>query len=251
MTTTAPKAGGSILGNPVQRLEDPRILRGEAKYFDDLAPDGTAHVVFVRSTIAHARVTGIDTSEAERMPGVVAVHTHETIGLAPVQGFIMLPPAFSRPPLADGVVRFVGDAVVAVVAETRAQAVDAAEMVIVDYDPLPPVVDPEAALEDGATVLFPDHGSNLAIEFNFGEDPDILDGSDVVVQGRFVNQRVAAVPMEGNGILVEPGADGGLEVTVPTQAPFGVRDGLAAAVGLDVDRVHVVAGAVEIGRAHV
>ncbi|MCJ7438793.1 MAG: xanthine dehydrogenase family protein molybdopterin-binding subunit [Acidimicrobiia bacterium] len=244
MTTTAPKAGGSILGNPVQRLEDPRILRGEAKYFDDLAPDGTAHVVFVRSTIAHARVTGIDTSEAEGMPGVLSVHTHETVGLAPVQGFVMLPPAFNRAPLADGVVRFVGDAVVAVVAETRAQAVDAAEMVIVDYDPLPTVVDPEAALEDGATLLFPDHGSNLAIEFNFGEDPDILDGSDVVVQGRFVNQRVAAVPMEGNGILVEPGVDGGLEVTVPTQAPFGVRDGLAAAVGLEADKVHVVAGAV-------
>jgi carbon-monoxide dehydrogenase large subunit len=244
MTTTAPRAGGSILGNPVQRLEDPRILRGEAKYFDDLAPAGTAHVVFVRSTIAHARVTGIDTSEAEVMPGVLGVHTHTTIGLEPVQGFIMLPPAFNRPPLADGVVRFVGDAVAVVVAETRAQAVDAAEMVIVDYDPLPVVVDPEAALEDGATLLFPDHASNVAIEFNFGEDPEVLEGSDVVVQGRFVNQRVAAVPMEGNGILVQPGADGGLEVTVPTQAPFGVRDGLAAAVGLAAEKVHVVAGAV-------
>ncbi len=244
MTTTAPQAGGSILGNPVQRLEDPRILRGEATYFDDLAPAGTAHIVFVRSTIAHARVTGVDSSEAEAMPGVLAVHTHETLGLAPVQGFIMLPPAFNRPPLADGVVRFVGDAVAVVVAETRAQAVDAAEMVIVDYDPLPVVVDPEAALEDGATVLFPDHGSNLAIEFDFGDDPEILDGADVVVSGRFVNQRVAAVPMEANGILVEPGADDTLVLTVPTQSPFGVRDPLCEALGLDPDKVRVVAPAV-------
>src|SRR5574341_888197 len=126
-TTTSGSAGGSILGNPVPRVEDPRILHGEARYFDDLSPDGCAHIVFVRSTIAHARVTGIDTTEAEGMPGVVAVATHDSLELAPVQGFVMLPPTFSRPPLADGVVRFVGDIVAAVVAETRGQAVDAAE----------------------------------------------------------------------------------------------------------------------------
>jgi carbon-monoxide dehydrogenase large subunit len=240
MTTTA----GSILGNPVRRVEDPRILHGEAKYFDDLAPDGCAHIVFVRSTIAHARVTGIDTSEAEAMPGVVGVFTKDTLELAPVQGFVMLPPDFNRPPLADGTVRFVGDMVAAVVAETRAQAVDAAEMVVVDYDPLPPIVDPEAALVDGAPILFPDHGTNVAIEFNFGEDPELLADADVVVHGRFVNQRLAAVPMEPNGILVEPGTAGKLEITVPTQAPFSVRDGLAPALGLEPDDVHVVAPAV-------
>ena len=244
MTKTDTPAGGSILGNPVRRVEDPKILHGRARYFDDLAPDGCVHVVFVRSTIAHARVTGIDTSEAEAMPGVLAVATKDSLELAPVQGFVMLPPEFSRPPLADGVVRFVGDIVAAVAAETRAQAVDAAEMVIVDYDPLPTVVDPEAALADGAPILFPDHGTNVAIEFNFGEDPDLLADADVVVHGRFVNQRIAAVPMEPNGILVEPRPGGKLEVTVPTQAPFGVRDGLAAALGLEHDDVHVVAPAV-------
>jgi carbon-monoxide dehydrogenase large subunit len=243
-TATGSGAGGSILGNPVRRVEDPRILHGEARYFDDFSPEGCAHVVFVRSTMAHARVTGIDTSEAEGMPGVLAVHTQATLGLAPVQGFIMLPPVFSRPPLADGVVRFVGDAVAVVVAETRAQAVDAAEMVVVDYDPLPTVVDPEAALAEGAPILFEEHGSNVAIEFNFGEDPELLADAEVVVHGRFVNQRIAAVPMEPNGILVEPVADGRLEVTVPTQAPFGVRDGLAAALSLEPDQIHVVAPAV-------
>ena len=156
----------------------------------------------------------------------------------------MLPPTFNRAPLADGTVRFVGDIVAVVVAETRAQAVDAAEMVIVDYDPLPAVVDAEAALEDGAPILFPEVGSNVAIEFNFGEDPDILEGADVVVSGRFENQRVAAVPMEGNGIVIEPADDGTLTVHVPTQAPFGVRDGLAEALGIEADKIRVIAPAV-------
>ena len=120
----------------------------------------------------------------------------------------MLPPVFSRPPLATDRVRFVGDVVAAVVAETRAQAVDAAELVIVDYDPLPVVIDAEAALADGAPLLFPEHGSNLAIEFDFGEDPTVLDDAEVVVAQRFVNQRVAAVPMEPNGIVVTHDGDG-------------------------------------------
>jgi carbon-monoxide dehydrogenase large subunit len=238
---------GSILGNPVRRVEDPRILSGEAKYFDDLEPDGCAHIVFVRSTMAHATITSVDTSEAEAMPGVVGVYTKDTLDLAPVQGFVMLDAAFSRPPLADGIVRFVGDAIVAIVAETRAQAVDAAEMVVVDYEPLPVVVDAEKALEDGAPLLFPDHGSNEALDLavmGATADPTILDGADVVVSGRFVNQRVAAVPMEPNGILVEPGADGAMTVNVPTQGPHGVRDGLAPLLGIEPDKLRVIAPAV-------
>ena len=235
-------ASGSILGNAVLRVEDPAVLRGEARYFDDLAADGVAHVVFVRSTVAHALVESVDASEAESMPGVLGVYTSADLDLPPVQGFVMLPPAFSRPPLAAGTVRFVGDIVAAVVAETRAQAVDAAEMVIVDYDPLTAVVDPEAALEAGSPVLFPEHGSNLAIEFDFGDDPTVLDEAEVVVEGRFVNQRVAAVPMEPNGALVELDAEtGGVKVWIPTQAPFGVRDPLAEAIGLPSDKVRVVA----------
>jgi len=238
---------GSILGNPVKRVEDPRILLGEAKYFDDLAPAGCLHIVFVRSTMAHARITGIDTSEAEGMPGVVTVRTKDNLELAGVQGFVMLDAIFNRPPLADGVVRFVGDIVAAVVAETRGQALDAAEMIAVDYDPLPVVTDPEAALEAGAPLLYPDHGSNEALDLavmGATEDPTILDGAEVVVSGRFVNQRLAAVPMEPNGILIEHTDDGGIVATVPTQAPFGVRDSLAPAVGLDPEKVRVIAPAV-------
>ena len=240
-------ASGSILGNAVRRTEDPRILIGEATYFDDEPVQGLLHLAFVRSTIAHARVESVDVSEAAAVPGVAAVYTAADLGLTPLQGFAMVPPVFARPPLASETVRFVGDIVAAVVAEARSQAVDAAELVVVDYDPQPAVVDPEAALEDAAPVLFPDHGSNLAVEFNFGEDPSVLDGADVVVEGRFLNQRLAAVPMEPNGILVEPGTDDGrdaLTVRVPTQSPHGVRDPLAAAVGLEPEQVRVSATAV-------
>lgn len=234
---------GSILGNPVLRLEDPRILRGDARYVDDLSVPGAAHVVFVRSTIAHARIAAIDTSVAAAMPGVVAVHTAETLAVPDVQGFVMLPPVFNRPALARGVVRFVGDIVAVVVAETRAQAVDAAEAVVVDYDPLPVVVDPEAALADGAPVLFEEHGSNLAFALDFGDDPTVLEGADVVVSVRTVSQRLAAVPMEPNAALVEPRADG-ITFTVPTQAPNGLRDAIAPLLGLDPHEVRVVAPAV-------
>src|SRR5579884_205972 len=230
----------------VRRREDPGILRGETRYFDDLQLPDLLHVVFVRSTIAHARITEVDTSEAARMPGVAAVYAAADLDLAPVQGFVMLPPVFARPPLASEVVRFVGDIVAVVAAETRAQATDAAEAVIADYDPLPVVVDPEAGLADDAPVLFPDHGSNVAMTFDFGDDPNLLDGADVVVKGRFVNQRVAAIPMEPNGIVVDPRPADGVDLTVwaPTQAPFGVRDPLAAALGLDTDKVRVIAPAV-------
>ncbi|MGZ6994566.1 MAG: xanthine dehydrogenase family protein molybdopterin-binding subunit [Acidimicrobiia bacterium] len=235
---------GSILGHAVLRREDPRILEGAAKYFDDLAVDGLLHVVFVRSTIAHAEITSIDTSEAVGLPGVIGVYSGDDLGLEPVQGFAMLPPVFSRPPFAKGRVRFVGDIVAAVVAETRAQAVDAAEQVIVDYEPLEVVVDPEAALADGAPLLFPEHGSNLAIEFDFGPDPTVLDGAEVVVSERFVNQRLAAVPMEPNGIIVQSDGAGGLLCHVPTQNPHGIQQPIAAAAGLREDQVHVIAPAV-------
>jgi aerobic carbon-monoxide dehydrogenase large subunit len=235
---------GSILGNPVRRFEDPRILRGEAGYFDDLEVEGLLQVAFVRSTVTHARIESIDTSEAAGMPGVVAVYTSDDLGLDLHQGFAMVPATLARPHLAREVVRFVGDMVAVVVAETRAQGVDAAETVIVDYDPLPAVMDPEAALSGDAPLLFPEHGSNLAIEFNFGEDATILDDADVVVRGRFVNQRLAPVPMEPNGILVQPVADDALTVHVPSQNPHSVRDSLAAAIGIDEERVRVVAPAV-------
>src|SRR5215468_11056653 len=159
---------GSILGHPVGRKEDPGILTGVTRYFDDLPVEAMGHVAFVRSTIAHARLGAIDTSDAASMPGVVAVYTADDLSLPDHHGFAMLPPTANRPPLAREKVRFVGDIIAVVVANTRTEAIDAAEMVIVDYDPLTAVVDPEAALADGAPLLHEGHGSNVAIAMGTG-----------------------------------------------------------------------------------
>ena len=147
----------SILGNRVQRFEDPELLTGAGDYVDDVTlPADTAHVVFVRSPLAYARIEAVDTSEALAASGVLAVVTAADLDLADLEPEMMfLNPAMKRPLLARDVVRFVGEPVAAVVAETRAQAVDAAEQLIIDYDPLDAVVDPERAREHGST-LFPD-----------------------------------------------------------------------------------------------
>src|SRR6478736_5573281 len=225
---------GTILGNPVRRREDPGILRGETEYFDDLKVPGLLHAAFVRSTIAHAVIEGVDTSDAETMPGVVVVYTANNLELAEHHGFMMLPPTMNRPPLARDRVRYVGDIVALVVAETKAQAVDAAEAVIVDYDPLPAVVDMEAALLPDSPVVFEAQGSNIANGMGTGPVEGVLDDADVVIEVRIVNQRVAPVPMEPAGIVAVPGEpEGGLTFYAATQGPHGVRDELAAKLGLD------------------
>ena len=238
---------GSILGNAVPRLEDPALLTGAARFVGDMAPPRLAHAAFVRSTMASADIAGIDVGRAERAPGVVGVFTADRIGLAPTPSFYTVPPVFARPPLADGVVRFVGEPLAVVVAETPAQAADGAELVEVDYEPRPALTDPEAALEPDAPLLFPANGSNLASEYSSEAGPGALEGHDLVVSGRFVNQRVAAAPIEPTAVLAEPGAggdDGGVTVWCTSQTPFGTRDGVAAALGLDPGRVRAIAPAV-------
>ena len=232
--------GTSILGNPVRRVEDPRILLGGARYVADLDLPGGLTAVFVRSTMAHARLESVDTAEAAKMPGVVAVYAAADLGLPDIPPFPMAPPLMSRPPLANGTVRFVGQTIAVVIAETGEQAADAAGEVIVDYDPLPAVTDAEAALADGAPLLFPDHGSNLAAEFDFGRTPDIFDGADVVVRGRIRNQRLAPVPMEVHAAAAVPGDDDHLTFWVSNQHPFAVRDPLCNMLGLPPEKVRVV-----------
>jgi carbon-monoxide dehydrogenase large subunit len=236
--------GTSILGHPVKRVEDPRILSGKARYVADLDLPGVATAVFVRSTIAHARLGSVDTEAASKMPGVMGVYTADDLGLPDIPAFAMAPTVMSRPPLARGTVRFVGETIAVVVAETPEQAVDAAEEVVVDYDPLPAVADPEAALADGAPVLFPEHGSNLVVEFDFGRTPDVFDGADTVVSGRIRNQRLAPVPLEVNAAAAVPEADDHLTIWVSNQHPFGVRQPLADALGLPEGNVRAVCPAV-------
>lgn len=231
---------GSILGNAVLRREDPTLLTGSDQYYDDLDVPGITHLHFVRSPFAHATLGPIDTSEAEAIPGVVGVWTAESLEMADFQGFPMFPPEFNRPVLAKGKVRFVGDIVAVVVAESREAAADAAEAVIVDYEPLSAVVDMEAALADDAPVLFEAHGSNLVFETAIGGDEDPLEGADRVVEGRIVSQRLAGVPMETNGCVAVPDGDD-ITVWISSQNPVAVRDAIVGQVGLDADKVRVAA----------
>ncbi len=232
---------GSILGNSVLRREDPPLLRGEDRYIDDLAIEGLQFVKFVRSPFAHATISGIDTAEAEAVEGVSGVYTAENLEIGPFLGFPMFPPHFSRPPLAVGKVRFVGDIVAAVVATSRTAAADAAELVAVDYEPLPAVTDPEEALADGAPVLFDEAGSNLVFEHAIGEG-DALAGADHVAEVRVVSQRLAGVPMENNGCVAVPGEK--VTLYASTQNPNAIRDAIAGHLGMDPATLRVKAPAV-------
>ena len=234
---------GSILGTSVRRVEDRDLITGASTYVGNLALEGMLHLAFVRSPLAHAVITGIDTTAAAAAQGVVAVFTAADLDLPAHHGLFVVNPDLPRPPLATDRVRFVGEAVAVVVGETKAAAVDAVELVEVDYDPLPAVVDMEAALEPGAELQFPELGTNLA-DGHRTTDADVLGDAEVVVRARLVNQRVAVMPMEGNAIAVRPGGDEGehdLTIWVSTQMPHAFRAQAATLFGLDAQRVRVIA----------
>ena len=235
---------GSILGNAVHRLEDPTLLTGDGKYVDDLVETGMLYVAFVRSSVAHGTIESVDTSDAESMPGVVGIYHSrgDDLGLAPVQGFAMMPETFNRPVFATDKVRFVGDIVAAVVAETQAQANDAAEAVLVDYDVLPAVIHAPDGMKADAPLLFPETGSNICFASQFpegGTDEDPCEGADAVGEVHMVSQRLAGVPMENNGVVAVP--DGGdLTMWVSHQTPHSIHAGYAPALGLDPEKLRVV-----------
>ena len=231
---------GSILGTEVRRVEDLELLLGQGTFVDNLESGGVAHAIFVRSPFAHARITGIDTSQAAAAPGVLAVYTADDLGRQPLSGFADVNDQAGRAALAVDKVRYVGDPVVLVVAETRAEAMDAAELVDVDYDDLPAVTDVEEALADDAPLQFEAIGSNIATQRAAKDPADVLVDADHVTRVRMVNQRIATAPIEGNAILVRPTADG-MEAWVSTQHPHMARDLLAKAIGVDAAHVRVVA----------
>jgi carbon-monoxide dehydrogenase large subunit len=231
------------LGEEVRRVEDPPLVTGAARYTEDLAVPGALHATFVRSVMAHACIAQLDTSEAAGLPGVVAVLTAADLELPPM-GPGLGPPELARPPLARDVVRFIGEAVAVVVADTREHAVDAAEAVVLDYDPLPVVTDPAEAVKDDAPSLFPDR-SNVAVEVPWKGDSAKVDEADVVVRARMVNQRVNPAPMEPSAEVAAPDPEtGGLIVWAQTQAPFFTKAALCTALKLDAEKVRVVAPAV-------
>ncbi len=239
---------GSFMGNAVLRREDPDLLTGAARFVGDMEPPGTVHVAFVRSVMAHAEIVSVDTEAARAAPGVLGVFTAADLPMGPQHLFILLPPELSRLPLADKA-RYVGDPIAAVVAESRGAAADAAELVEVDYDPLPALTEPFEALAPEAPIVIEAHGSNRAMEFATAAEPDTLAGHDVVVAGRFVNHRMSGAPIEPSAVLAAPGSgdgDGepGVTVWCTSQRPHEVRDQVAAALEAAPKAVRVIAPAV-------
>ena len=237
--------GGSILGNRVLRKEDPKFLTSGGKYVDDLNDEpllqGALHVTYVRSSVAHGRIQSIDTSDAASMPGVVAIFTAESLGLQPVPAAFN--PMVAHTLLASDKVRYVGEPVAAVVSETREQGVDAVEAVIVDIDPLEALIDVEAAMMS-STLIYEGAGSNVVFDTTVLGIPEntgdaFFAGCEVVVKGRFMNQRVAPCPLEVRGAAAAWDADGRLNQWLSTQHAQGTVDPLAAANGVDRSSIRV------------
>ena len=237
----------SILGTRVLRIEDPRFLTTGGVYTEDVVDDrltGACHVFFVRSPIAHARISGIDVSAAQSAPGVVAAFTAADLADLPDIGPMMpglVNERMRRRLLATDVVRHVGDAVAVVVTEEPYQGEDAIELVDVDYEPLPAVID-LAAAASGEVVLFEEAGTNVAA--NFGDpatlDEHLFDGCDAVVRRTIMNQRVAPAPMETRAAAAAWGEDGRLTAWIPNQGAQGTRSGLAGLLGLEQEKVRVI-----------
>jgi carbon-monoxide dehydrogenase large subunit len=230
----------SILGTRVARTEDPALVRGGASYAYDLRREGLLHAVFVRSELPHALLRGVDADAARSMPGVVGVYLAADLGLPAMHTLVKIDDALLRPPLATDRVRFVGDIVAVVVADTETEARDAAVAVVADLDPLEPVVDPEEALAEGAPLLFPVRGSNVAVRSSSASIDAALESCDRVVRGRFVNQRIAIAPLETHAILAEPSGDGRLLVHPSSQQPHTFRRLLAESIGVPEESIRVV-----------
>jgi carbon-monoxide dehydrogenase large subunit len=232
----------TLVGQRVRRREDPRFLVGKGEYVDDIRLENELHAVFVRSPWAHARVLAVDAAPARELPGV-QVFTAEDLDLDPMPAppFGEIDAGFSRPFLASERVRFAGDLVAVVLAEGRAAAVDAAELVEVEYDPLPVVTDVREAMRDDV-LLFDMVGTNACLH-QPPEEPDehLFDGCDVVVEGTLFSQRLAACPIEPRAVLAHVGEGGRLTVWLSTQTPHQDRDGIAERLGLKPEDVRVVA----------
>ena len=201
----------SIMGTRVVRTEDPVFLTRGGTYTADIALPGALHLTLVRSPVAHARITSVDVAEARSAPGVIDVVTGAEVDLEPVKPAPVGHDAMLRPFLATDKVRFVGEPVVAVLTEQAYQGPDAAELVAVDYDPLPAVVDVRDAARDDVLV-FQEAGTNTVFGFGLDEpfDEHLFDGCDAVVTAELVNQRLAAAPLETRAAAAQWGDDGRL-----------------------------------------
>ncbi len=257
-------AGAKYIGARVQRLEDPKFIRGRARYVGDLQRVNMVHLCFVRSRHAHARIRGIDLSRARSAPGVVGIwtgaDTRERLGLMTPLINSELATTFKispMPPMAFDKVRLVGDVVAVVAAEDRYLAEDAVDLIDVDYEPLEAVVDAEEAMRPGAPLVWDEWGDNIMdVGRNQTGDVDAAFArAAVVVRQRFRTGRHQATPLEGRGCLAEPDdALGDLTLWTSTQVPHVVRTQVANALGFPDHRLTVIAPDVGGGfglKAHV
>ena len=234
----------SILGTRVIRTEDPRFLTTGGVYTDDMRLPGACHVHFVRSAVAHARIRSVDVSAALEASGVIAAFTGADLAdlpSAPPPMPGMINAEMSQPLLATDTVRYVGEPLAVVVTEHRYQGEDAADLIDVDYEMLPAVVD-MAEAESSPTVLFPAAGSNVAASFGDRSAlaADLFDGCEVVVSRTIVNQRVAPAPMETRAAVASWDEGGRLTAWIPNQGAQGTKGALAAMLGIDPATLRVV-----------
>jgi aerobic carbon-monoxide dehydrogenase large subunit len=228
----------SILGTRVMRVEDPRFLRGEGTYIANLDLPGALHISYVRSSMARAKINSVDTTEAAAMPGVVAIFTAADVDLAPAVGMFLLNQLVVRPYLAIDEVRFVGDPVAMVISETKEQGVDAAELVVIDYDPLVPVLDMADSFAN-ASLLHEAAGTNILFTMPGPVSDETFADCEVVVELTIENQRVAPAPMEVRAAAAT--WDGSrLTQWACSQGAHGARDGIAAALGLEPAQVRAI-----------
>jgi carbon-monoxide dehydrogenase large subunit len=246
--TDAPAvAGNGHVGRALRRKEDPRLITGRASYVDDINLVGQLWAAWVRSPEAHAKIVSIDTSAAKARDGVIAVYTHEDLDMESALPMAWVPPGVdvNTPDhwvLAKGEVKHVGDPVALVIGDDRYAVVDAAEDVLVEYDPLPVVTDPEAALEPGSPLVHEQFGTNKVCEWSLGGG-DLEAGfaeADVIIERRIVNHRTAGAAIEPRGVLAEYRGDR-LTIWTSTQIPHLLRLFLSTLLGVSEERVRVIA----------
>jgi aerobic carbon-monoxide dehydrogenase large subunit len=242
------------IGQPVPRSEDPILLRGAGCYTDDLRLPGAAHAVMVRSRIAHGAIRGVDAAPARALPGVLGVYTGaDLVGYRPIKPGIQIPMrdgspmrAPPRPALPTDRVRFVGEAVAFVVAETAAQAKDAAEAVVLDIDPLPAVLTPRAALAPDAPLLHAEAPGNVCVDYHWG-DTEAVDAAFAkaahVTRLALRSNRIVVNPLEPRAAIAEyDKATERFTLRLGCQGVFGMRNMLKDILGVPAEKVHVLTG---------
>ena len=236
-------------GEPVQRNCDPRLLKGEGAYVDDIPLPGALHAAFLRSPYARAEITSIDVAQARAHPGVAAVYTCDDIGSLDAELPLLVPhpsltAARTQRPLARGDVFHVGQAIAMVVAVDRYTAEDALRLIDVDYEALPVTVDLEAAAGADSHLVHADVTGNVAAEFeqSAGDPDSAFARAEHITKIRVRVERSTAAPMECRTVAARHDAvTGELTVWDGTQAPISIRGGLSALFGLDEDKVRVIA----------